>query len=117
MIDPNSKSDSTSSPNSISISRASHPLYPSHPSYRDLLQSSEERIHGIYLVIERIGYRPLARDAVLSAGHVHRVLNGKIKQPTLGTLKKIAKVLHLTLEDVIFYVECQMEYVQKKKAA
>lgn len=75
--------------------------------------SAEERFYGVERIIEQIGYRPLARYAELSAGHVHRVLNGKIKSPVLATLRKISKASQISLEDLIFYVERQMEYERK----
>lgn len=86
-------------------------------SHSVLTSSPEERFQDIDLAIDVFGYRPLAREAKLSAGHVHRVLNGKIKEPMLGTLRKIADVLQLPVEDLLFYVECQMKYEQKRKAA
>ena len=73
----------------------------------------EERFQNIDFVIrENIGYRPLARRANLSAGHVHRVLNGKIKSPVLVTLRKLSAASQIPLDDLIFYVERQMEFAR-----
>jgi len=73
----------------------------------------DDRFYNIDFVIDQIGYRPLARRANLSAGHVHRVLNGKIKSPVLGTLRKLSAASQISLDDLIFYVEKQMDLSRK----
>lgn len=90
------------------------------------LSNSEARFFEIEAIIEKIGYRPLARRTegfvkpykTLSAPHVYRVLNGQCETLVLETLKSIARAANLTLEDVIFYVERQMNaFARKNKAA
>lgn len=79
---------------------------------------SEDRFNRIDFLIEQIGYRPLARrtGGDLSASHINRVLRGKSKTLVLETLKSIARAAQLPLDDVIFYVERQREYVRKVAA-
>jgi DNA-binding Xre family transcriptional regulator len=83
-----------------------------HEHKSNLLTPDEERFWKVDFIIREIGYRPLARKANLSAGHVHKILNGKGKNVVVATLKKISAAAQLSFEDLYFYVERQREYEQ-----
>ena len=77
--------------------------------------SDDERFWKIDFVIETIGYRPLARIAELSPGHVHKILNGKGKNVVLDKLKRLSHAAQIPFDDLLFYVEKQRELEQKNQ--
>jgi transcriptional regulator with XRE-family HTH domain len=85
----------------------------SNKNHTDVVISDDERFWNVDFVIESIGYRPLARIASLSPGHVHKILNGKGKNVVLDKLKRLSHAAQIPFDDLLFYVERRRDFEQK----